>query len=197
MKPLGDDRRMGPLVKHRISRWMIAVWIVLAVVAVIFLTISYWPRSTAQRSGDPGGLIMARLTPIVRAVPGFETGRIPWIPPPGASGQFPVRYAVKIEPPWDSCDGMAGTFGWDPVTIQVGFRWTGSDQSLMNQLNQNLTARGWAVGPAPTWSQSPTPVWTYPTNQPTMVVSVDPPLENHQRIVEIQARPRGRLVGGC
>ena len=55
--------------------------------------------------------------------------------------QFPATYAIKIEPRWDSCDGMAGTFCWDPVIIQAGFRWAGSSPALAALLDERLSAR--------------------------------------------------------
>lgn len=57
---------------------------------------------------------MAKIAPVVRVVRGLEHGRIPWIASPCGACQVPAAYAIKIEPRWDSCDGMAGTSGWDP-----------------------------------------------------------------------------------
>jgi hypothetical protein len=145
---------------HLADRRKIVVPTALAAAAVLIaLAVAAWPRSAAHAhaGGDPGGRLMAQIAPVVRVVPGFEHGHIRWIVFPCDSCQFPVTYAIKVEPRWDSCDGMAGTFGWDPVVIQVGFRWTGSSHALVDLLNERLGARGWARGAAPPWGTMRTP----------------------------------------
>lgn len=67
--------------------------------------------STAPNGGDPGGRLMAKLVPVVRVVPGLRTGPVPWVSSPCDNCKFPVTYAMKIGPLWDSCDGTKGTFG--------------------------------------------------------------------------------------
>jgi hypothetical protein len=185
---------------HPVSRRKIVVPIVLALAAaLIALTIAAWQRSEAHAGGDPGGRLIAKIAPVVRVVPGFERSRIPWIAFPCDSCQFPATYAVKIEPRWDSCDGMAGTFGWDPVIIQVGFRWTGSSQALVNLLNERLGARGWARGAVPSWAGDDDPtVWIRPHGlAPAEAFTLDPPMGNRQWMAVVEAKPQGQLVRGC
>ena len=142
---------------------------------------------------------MAEIAPVARVVPGFEH-RIPWIAPPCDSCHFPATYAIKIEPHWDSCDGMAGTFGWDPVIIQVGFRWTGSGKALVTLLDQRLSALGWARGAVTSWSsdKGPDASWiSRPGHAPAEEFALDAPTLGLPWTATIEAKPMGPLVGGC
>ena len=149
------------------------------------------------------------LTPLVRVFPGFERGTIPWfqaVPWPG-----PARWAVQIEPHQDSCDGEAGTFGWDPVTVQVEFQWSGSPQSLYRLLTGRLAGRGFTQDKdkaVPAWVDVPGPYWVrWSGKDAPVVISVSAPIGsnqsgayavfNHQWQVEIEARAIGRLVANC
>jgi hypothetical protein len=77
--------------------------------------------------GDPGGRIMAQLMPVVNAVP--MTAH--------------VDYVEQDESHQDSCDGMDGTFGWDPLYVQKVFKWNGGVSRLFQIVNQRLAASGW------------------------------------------------------
>jgi len=188
---------------HLANRRKIVVPIALALAAVLIaLAVATWSRSAAHAhtGGDPGGRLMAKIAPVVRVVPGFEHGHIPWIAFPCDSCQFPVTYAIKVEPRWDSCDGMAGTFGWDPVVIQVGFRWTGSSHALVDLLDERLGAQGWAKGPAPSWGDDADAVWTGPHGDgPAEEFALDSPTpgQNHHWMAFVEAKPQGQLVKGC
>lgn len=175
------------------SRRKIVMPIVLALAAaLIALTAGAWIRSHTHAGGDPGGRLMAKIAPMVRVIPGFEHGHIPWIGFPCDSCKFPVTYAIKVEPRWDSCDGMAGTFGWDPVVIQVGFPWNGSGHALVGLLNERLGARGWARGTAPSWSSDDAPIaWIGPHGHAPMAqFSLDSmPGEAHQWMAVVEAKP--------
>lgn len=186
---------------HLVSRGKVIVLGVLVVVlGALAVVIAVWPRSAAHPGGDPGGRLMAKIAPVVRVVPGFHQGRIPWIGFPCDSCQFPVTYAIKIEPRWDSCDGIAGTFGWDPVAIQIGFPWTGSSRALVKLLNERLSDLGWGRGGVPSWSsdQGPDANWISPSGPaPAEVFALDSPLESHRWMATIEAKPQGPLVHGC
>jgi len=188
---------------HLANRRKIAVPVALALAVLIALAVGVWSRSAAHAhaGGDPGGRLMAKIAPVVRVVPGFEHGHIRWIAFPCDSCQFPVTYAIKVEPRWDSCDGMAGTFGWDPVAIQVGFRWTGSSHALVDLLNERLGARGWAKGPAQPWGDDDgaDAVWIGPHGHaPAEEFTLDSmPAGNHQWMAFVEAKPQGQLVKGC
>lgn len=185
---------------HLPSRPKVVMSIVIAVAAVaIALAVAGWVRSDIHAGGDPGGRLMARITPMVRVVPGFEHGQIPWIAPPCDACRFPVTYAMKFEPRWDSCDEMAGTFGWDPVVVQVGFRWAGSSKALMGLLDKRLGARGWARGAAPSWGDGGDAVWVGPrAHSPAEEFSLGSmPGADHQWQALVEAKPQGQLVRGC
>lgn len=136
----GDQARghRGYLVnRHSIVAAFIVCAVLVALAAVVWARIFYHP------GGDPGGRLLAKLTPLVRVIPGFERGRIPWISPPCDACHMPVHTAVKFEPTWCNHEDK----GWTPVTIQVEFRWTGSRQALANLLNGRLSTRGWVKTP--------------------------------------------------
>lgn len=185
---------------HLVSRRKIVALIVLAIgAALIAVTVAAWPSGPAHPGGDPAGRLMAEIAPVARVIPGFER-RVPWIAFPCDTCQFPTTYATKIEPQWDSCDGMAGTFGWDPVIIQIGFQWKGSDKALMNLLNQRLNARGWARGAVTSWSgdQGPDANWISPLGHgPTEEFALDAPADGLPWMATIEAKPMGPLVKGC
>jgi len=189
---------MDRLVKRRYVMELSATAAGLAL--CIAVTAFVWHAVTSHPGGDPGGRIIAQMTPVVAVVPGFESGRIPWIAFPCDTCKFPAKYAIKIEPGSDSCDGMAGTFGWDPVRIQVGFLWTGSRQSLVDLLSKRLSLRGWARGAAPVWADSSYLTWVSPrgptANEALELDSPSPP-KSHRWMATVEASPQGRLVGNC
>jgi hypothetical protein len=96
---------------------------------------------------------------------------------------------------------MAGTFGWDPVAIDVGFRWAGSSHALVGLLNERLGARGWAKGAPPSWSGDDSPiVWISPHGHvPAAVLTLDPPVlpKSQQWMATVEAKPQGQLAKGC
>jgi hypothetical protein len=149
--------------------------------------------------GDPGDRLMARLSVLVQVVPGFGSGRIPWFTPKDPNGNFPDIYATKIEPAWDSCDGRAGTFGWEPVMIQIGFKWTGSAASLADYLNHRLVPHHLTRGGNPWWGQGGDPAWVGPSHAaPDEALVIEPPgAGGGQWMAFIEARPVGRLASGC
>lgn len=182
------------------SRRKIVVPIVLALAVLTALAVAAWSRSHTHAGGDPGGRLMAKIAPMVRVVPGFEHGPIPWIAFPCDSCRFPATYAIQVEPRWDSCDGMAGTFGWDPAVIQVGFQWAGSRHALVDLLGERLDARGWTRGTDPSWSGEDTPIaWISPPgHSPAAEFDLSfSPVENHQWLAFVEAKPQGQLVKGC
>lgn len=191
------DELKSTVAARRFSRSRIRNLVVVALVILIAGSAAVWLPDRHQ-GGDPGGRLMSRLIPVVRVVPGFETGRVPWISFPCDSCEWPVRYAIRIEPRWDSCDGTKGTFGWDPAVIQVGFQWARSDQALVKLLNSRLVARGWVIGPTPSWGDGGSPVWVHPrTREPTEALALDGIAGSSKLMVLIEAKPEGRLVSGC
>ncbi len=190
---------MSAAATHLVSRPKIVVPVALALAVSIALAVGAWASTRAHAGGDPGGRLMAKIAPVVRVVPGMEHGRLPWIAAPCDACQFPAAYALKIEPRWDSCDGMAGTFGWDPVIIQAGFQWAGSRQALVALIDERLTARGWTRGAELSWADGGDAIWIGPHRRvPTEEFALDAPVPpGRQWMVTVEAKPQGQLVTGC
>jgi len=92
------------------------------------------PAST-HIAGDPGGRILAELRDVAGAVP--TTARVSW------------RHLD--EPVRDSCDGEAGTWGYDPVTVEFEFTVAWSGGVVLGSVRRVLEGDGWK------WTE-PTPV---------------------------------------
>ena len=54
-----------------------------------------------------------------------------------------VTFHQKTEPIWDSCDGQASTYGWDPVTVTLEFRGGGSPGAIVSQVRDAMRHLGW------------------------------------------------------
>jgi len=83
--------------------------------------------NAAVPTGDPGGRILAELEPTAAAVPG------------GAN----ILYRQAVEPRWDSCDGRAGTFGWDDVVLVVHFASGLRPEAVAGNADATLRPLGW------------------------------------------------------
>jgi hypothetical protein len=85
-------------------------------------------HSTRRPGGDPKGRILQALSAQVpRSLPGSAT----------------VLSQHAVPPAWDSCDGRAGTFGWDPVRVVVSVK---LDPPLdMASFDHALVAAGWSL----------------------------------------------------
>lgn len=76
---------------------------------------------------DPGHQRMALLTPTLSVVP------------PGSK----VTLRQRTEPIWDSCDAVPSTFGWDPVTVDVEWRYAGHPAQTVDHVRSVLATMGW------------------------------------------------------
>jgi hypothetical protein len=95
---------------------------------------------------------------------------------------------------------MTGTFGWDPVVVQVGFRWAGSSQALVDLLDERLSARNWARGAEPSWASADgDAVWISPHwHAPSKELAIESPIPpGRQWMAEVEAKPEGQQVKGC
>lgn len=65
----------------------------------------------------------------------------------------------KYEPVWDSCDSVPSTFGWDPVTVDVSWRYAGRAAQTLTHVRPVLAGLGWVeIDDQHTWSwQRPLP----------------------------------------
>lgn len=92
------------------------------------------PTSTGA-VGDPGGRILAVLRTATSAVP------------TGAH----LNWSHFDEPKLDSCDGQPGTWGHDPVSVQVDFSWQESQGTVLAAVRLALQRVGWRwTEPTPT-----------------------------------------------
>jgi hypothetical protein len=57
-----------------------------------------------------------------------------------------IAYRHNIEPLWDSCDGQAGTFGWNDVVVQVHFRSSTKPREMFADAARVLARQGWKLG---------------------------------------------------
>lgn len=80
-------------------------------------------RSHHSRGGDPHGRILRALE-----------NEVPRSLPPRTK----ILSQGKAKPTWDSCDGRAGTFGWDPAQVVVRIAGSGPQE-----LAPSLSAAGW------------------------------------------------------
>jgi hypothetical protein len=88
-------------------------------------------NSTPQPVGnpDPGHERLTELAPVMSVIP------------PG------VRPTLrqKHEPTWDSCMGLAGTFGWDPVDVDISWRYTGHPALVRAHVKSTMASLGWKL----------------------------------------------------
>jgi hypothetical protein len=100
-------------------RWLL---VVPAVVVVAGGAGAIWITAQSPHGNpDPGGRILAGLQTVASAIP--------------ADAEVMLRQAN--EPRWDSCDGRAGTFGWNNVTVNVQFRASEQPDALVAQIDRS------------------------------------------------------------
>lgn len=170
-------------------------FIMAIVIGIGALAIS--PHRTHHPGGDPGGRLIANMVAIVRVVPGFEQGTIPWDNAWCDSCKIPDTYALKIEPHWDNCNGIASTAGWDPAAVQIGLVSTETQKTLDATLGTRLDSLRWTTGLSPSWAkdQSPDPAWNFPNNdKPIETLKLDPDVYPNHWMILIEGEAVGRLV---
>jgi hypothetical protein len=113
--------------------------------------------------------------------------------PPSAK----IEYAHYDEPAWDSCDGMAGTWGWDDPSVQVEFSWQGSSTSLLDHAKAALAHDGWGGFAQQVQNGVPGGAWTKKlSNGTTAQVQVGSD-GGGSWFVFGQAPPVGQPSSGC
>lgn len=165
-------------------RWLL---VILAVVVVAGGAGATWITTHSPHGNpDPGGRILAGLQTVESAIP--------------ADAEVMLRQAN--EPRWDSCDGRAGTFGWDNVTVSVQFRASEQPDTLVAQVDKVLTGAGWhrveasgtPLGPAARWSRT----LSGPTVATALLsVGTGGPGTRSYWELDAVAPPRGQQVSGC
>lgn len=175
--------------------WVHTTIVVVTIIVVLGACITglRWLRS--QLSGDPGGRVMAQLTPAVTSLPGYGTIALPWVSEQPPSLGAP--YIIRMEPYPDSCDGGAGTQGWTPVVVQAGFRWVGDISSLTAYMEPRLAKLGWTLQSEP---QGPSPSgrgWTKTLRNGTpATLDVSQEGSNNWELVA-EGEPVGGAASGC
>lgn len=90
---------------------------------------------------DPGHHIMDALAPVLTVLPsGVE-----------------ATTAKKYAPQWDSCDGRDDTYGWDDVTVDLDWPYTGGDTGVRSHVRNRMRQLGWTQDTPPTSTE---PTWT-------------------------------------
>jgi hypothetical protein len=185
--PIWEDGTPLPEVSRRPPRrrWVVGVEI-LAAVTVVLVAVLVWPSAAASTTGDPGGKIMKQLAPAVTSLPGYGAGAVPWV------SQIPkdlgTSYAIKTEPRKDSCDGIPGTQGWGPVSVQAGFQWSEGLSALLDYMNPRLTTMGWSGGSGR---------WTRALSSGSgAILMVTNEGGNHWQL-DAMANPFGKAARGC
>ena len=107
---------------------MSVVALAIAFAGVVLLVSKHEHR--ALPGGDPSGRLLAVLKSAAAAVPTDAR----------------VAYRHDTEPKWDSCDGQAGTFGWDDVVVEVHFRSSRTPSDVLTSAGEVLARQGWKAG---------------------------------------------------
>ena len=111
--------RRAPLWAYVATAGLLAVLASTAISAAI---------SPGPSTGDPGGRILSELRPVGYAIP----------------RDAQILYRNDVEPHWDSCDARPGTFGWDPVVVQIHFRSGLSPDDVESNADAQLRKLGWS-----------------------------------------------------
>ena len=89
---------------------------------------------------DPGGRLLTAIKPVLAVAP--------------AGARISSRDTVK--PMWDSCDGVASSYGWDDPRVELDFTGGGTDAQVVAHLKSALRTLGWTFDTA---DSDPTGPW--------------------------------------
>lgn len=132
---------------------------------------------------DPGHRLMRRVVaPVLTAVP--VTAR--------------ATRRQRIEPIWDSCDGVPSTFGWDAVMAVAEFREDESPGTIVHEVQDALRHLGWTFRSR----ASGLGVWRWyrplPVGKEARVeLDGGPHTQEHFWELTASAPPLARAVHGC
>ena len=159
-------------------RWLL----ILLVIFVVVTGAGAWWRWSNSAIGDPGGKVLAQLSPVVTALPLTVS----------------TKYVWNMEPHQDSCDGRAGTFGWSEVVVQSGFSFKGAPKLLFGVMSPRLSELGWKVGNQEGVPISPNYKWHKTlTNGSYAQLSVERSYGSSAWQLDAVAPPIGKKASGC
>lgn len=147
-------------------------------VLAVVVAAGIWFWVAAQPTGDPGDQVLNQLEPATVALP------------PDAK----IAYRNDVEPRWDSCDGRAGTYGWDDVVVQVHFTTSTPGSEVLANADATLRRLGWQPdSDAPVGSS-----WTRVlANGTTARASLDYQAIPDAWTLFVLAPPVGQRASGC
>ncbi len=163
------------------SKWL---WIGMGVVVVIAGSawgIGGWilnPGSGVPKpvgDPDPGGQILKSISTVELGLP----------------SDAKVSLSQQVEPAWDSCDGIKGTFGWNDVQVHYLFTTGQSLTGLIAAADIKMRAAGWTT--------TGRGAWTRPVNGGTATASLTRdggPKSRHWEL-NADAPPIGPQATGC
>ncbi|HEY5265542.1 MAG TPA: hypothetical protein VIJ40_01885 [Acidimicrobiales bacterium] len=155
--------------------------LLLLVILLVIGTAAWW-RWSSSSTGDPGGKVLAQLSPVMTALP----------------AEVSTHYVWNMEPHQDSCDGMAGTFGWSQVVVQSGFSFRGPPRALFDAMSKRLSELGWKVRSQEGSSSTPNYGWHKTlTNGSYAQVNVQRSLDSSAWELVATAPPVGTVASGC
>lgn len=160
-----------------------ALWI--AIVVIVGASIGVGVHlHRSHPGGDPHGKILAALDALAsRSVP------------PGAK----VVLRTHSEPVWDSCDGMSGTFGWDPARVVIELQ--PGPAATMVLVSRHLADTGWTQAATLDYTHTR---WTKALStgqvaQADVVSGSDLPVGSDPSQIDLDfaVQPPGPAVRGC
>lgn len=144
--PLAPTRRTRQ-VNGRTGRVVIAV--VVAVLLLGMALMAFAVSRSGHSGGDPGGLVLRELSPVISAVPSGAT----------------FVSSSKNDAVWSpACpDNPSGRAGWSGVEVLAVFKSSDTTQAIVSAVGSALAAQGWMpTHPADdaAWQYAPLAEWT-------------------------------------
>jgi hypothetical protein len=165
------------------------VWILVAVAAAVLVALPWIVVVVrgvvgGHPGGDPGGVRRAAVRETLAAVP------------PGAS----VEPYADGPPRWDSCDGRAGTWGWDDIIVQRTFTTGLSTDAVLANASATMAALHWSPLPLTKTPLGPVMRWTKTIGGHAMAhatLAVDQTAYGRAWDLSAFAPPVGQHSSGC
>jgi hypothetical protein len=161
-----------------------SAWYLCTALIAAILVVGIWSLTRTSghlRGGDPGGRILAHITPVAGATP----------------DSVKVNHRQLSEPHVDSCDGIASTRGWSLAVVQVNFQWSGSPQQVISLVDRKMQAIGWARGQNAEENFLPAQEWTKQlADGKTAYTHLEAEDPKSWTLITF-AQPEGKQASGC